>query len=67
MNQLTQQLASLHGRPQGPQNQVAGYAGHKPRAPTPAAEHTQWQPLATLDPAAPRPEWGTKRMVAHGA
>jgi len=67
MSQLTQQLATLHGRPEGPHNQVAGYAGFKPRAPTPAVECTQWQPLASLSPAAPRPEWGTKRMAAYGA
>lgn len=64
MNQLTQQISSLRGRPMGPQNQVAGYAGFKPLAPTPAAAWTQWQPLASLDPAHPRPEFGTKRMAA---
>lgn len=64
MNQLTQQIATLQGRPLGPQNQVAGYAGYKPRAPTPAAGYTRWQPMASLDRPQPRPEFATKRMAA---
>jgi hypothetical protein len=64
----TSQLAQanfLQARPLGPQNQKAHYAGFKPNAITPANEVTQWQTVKSLDPAAPRPEFATKRNVAY--